>query len=116
MAPTSEDILDVEDRIRRRRDGRANPDAPKDSFGDQMMEQVVIPLVNRALENKGGGRDSDDTVNRALRIAEKAVARAPAKAADGGSAVDELDKGIAVFTKIKTLIEVEKAEKDDAGD
>jgi len=111
-----EDILDVEDRIRRRRDGRVAPEAPKDSFGEQMMNQVVIPLVNRALEEKGG-RDSDDTVNRALRIAEKAVSRTPAKAAPGGGgAVDELEKGIEVFTKIKTLVEGEKAEKNGAGE
>ncbi len=113
-----EDILDVEDRIKRRRDGRAAPaaEAPKDSFGDKMMTDVVIPLVNRALENKEGARGSDEVVNRALRIAERAVARTPAKAAEGDSPLDELDKGIAVFTKIKTLIEGEKEEKEDAGE
>ncbi|MBA7658951.1 hypothetical protein ES703_66914 [subsurface metagenome] len=114
-----EEILDVEERIRRRRSGEpvSETSRPKDNLTDKMVDQVIIPLVNRKLAEDDRPRGSDSTVDRALRIAEKAVGRGQPKPGDGGgSALDELDKGIGIFTKIKNLIEVEKQEKDEAGE
>ncbi|GAJ11362.1 unnamed protein product, partial [marine sediment metagenome] len=112
-----EEILDVENRITRRRDGKPVEVAPKDSLGDTMVREVIIPLVNRKLADDDRPRGSDSTVDRALRIAEKAVGRGQPKPGDGEtSAMDELEKGIGIFTKIKDLIEVEKTEKEEAGE
>jgi len=111
-----EEILDVEDRIRRRQSGETVSEPPKSGLEDKLMDKVVIPLVNRGLEEKDKGRGSNDTVDRALSIAEEAVKRRQPKGDAGGSALDELNKGIGIFTKIKDLIEVEKTEKEEAGE
>jgi len=110
------EILDVEDKIKRRQSGETVSETQKSDLGDTLVEKVIIPLVNRTLAGDDPTRDSDSTVDRALRIAEKAVGRGQPKGADPGSALDELDKGVAIFTKIKGLVEGEKAEKEDTGE
>lgn len=111
-----EEILDVEDRIERRRRGDPAPESPKSGLEEKLMDQVVIPLVNRSLQGDDRRGDSNSTVDRALRIAEKAVGRAPPKSGEGKSAMDELDQGIQIFSKIKDLIQGEKEEKEEGGE
>ena len=110
------DILDVEDRIRRRRSGETVPEAPKSSLGDKLVEEVVLPIVKSKLTEDEKGGEASSTVDRALRIAEKAVDRGRPKREEEKDALDELDKGIEVFTKIKGLVEGEKAEKEETGE
>lgn len=110
------DILELEDKIRRKRNGESAPETQQDTLGDKMMEKVIIPLVNRTLAGDDKPRDADSTVDRALRIAEKAVSRGTTKNGAGKNAMDEFDQGIQIFEKIKDLIEGEKAEKEEAGE
>lgn len=108
------EILEVEDKIRRRRGGEPVMEVKKDSLGEKMVEQVVIPLVNKKLSEDERSGGSSEVVDRALRIAEKAVERGQPKREEK-SALDEFDKGIEVFSKIRGLIEGEKAEKEESG-
>ena len=109
------EILEVEDKIRRRRGGEAGGSETKKDLGEKLVEEVVIPIVSRKLSEDEGGKESSDVVDRALRIAEKAVSRkAPER--EEGSALDELDKVIGAFTKIRGLIEGEKEEKEETGE
>jgi DNA-directed RNA polymerase subunit RPC12/RpoP len=109
------EMLDIEDKIKRRRGGEPVSEPPKKDLGDRLVEQVVIPLVNRKLAEEDKGGASGDVVDRALRIAERAVGQRPAEGKEK-SALDELDKGVAIFTKIRGLIEGEKDEKEDTGE
>lgn len=109
------EILDVEEKIKRRRAGETVSETHKSGLEDKLMDKVVIPLVNRSLAEDDKPRDSDSTVDRALRIAERVVARGPPKG-EGTSAMDELDKGISIFTKIRGLLETEKVAKEETGE
>lgn len=109
------EMLDVEDKIKRRRSGETTAEPPKKDLGEKLVEQVVIPLVNRKLTEDEKGRGSDEVVDRALRIAERAVGQRPAEGKEK-SALDELDKGVEIFTKIRGLVEGEKEKKEDTGE
>lgn len=117
------DELDAEREVFRRRKevdtykkgDTPETEAPKSSLESKLMDQVVIPLVNRKLAEEEKGRGSDEVVDRALRIAERAVGQRPAESKEK-SALDELDKGVAIFTKIRGLVEGEKAGKEDTGE
>jgi len=109
------EILDVEERIRRRRGGEP-PTEPQKTLGDKLVEQVVIPIVNKKLTDDEAGQQTNSTVDRALRIAERAVARGQPGADKPKGAIDELEKAISVFKEIKGLIETEKVEKEEAGE
>lgn len=111
-----EEILDVEDRIKRRRNGGPAVGAPKDTLGDTLIEKVMVPMINRNLEAGERTKGSDTTVDRALRIAERAVGRTPPKGDEPKGAMDELEKAIGIFTQIKGLIEGKKTEKEEAGE
>ena len=109
------EILDIEDKIKRRRSSEPVSEPPKKDLGDKLVEQVVIPLVNRKLTEEEKGGASGDVVDRALRIAEKAVGQKPAEGKEK-NALDEFDKGVEVFKKVRGLIEGEKEEKEAAGE
>lgn len=104
------DILEVEDKIRRRQRGEPVEAAPKSDLGEKLVEEVVMPIVRKRLEEDEGGKENRGVVDRALRIAERAVGRTP-RGERTPSSIDEIDKAIDVFTKIKGLFEKEERER-----
>lgn len=112
-----EEILEVEERIKRTRKGENVSESSKsDSLGDKMVEQVIIPLVNRKLSEEEKGGEASGVVDRALRIAEKAVGRTSPSREGRTSAMDELDQAINIFTRIKGMIEGDREEREEAGE
>lgn len=66
------DILDIENKIERRRSGGEPATEPqKDTLGDTLVKEVVLPIVKRSLEP-----DKSSTTQDALKVASKALDRA----------------------------------------
>lgn len=66
------DILDLEERIERRRSGGAPAEPKKDDLAEKLVTEVVLPIVRKNLEG-----DKDSSVAReALTIAKRAQDRA----------------------------------------
>ena len=101
------DIVDTEAKITRRRkyleSGQDLPEqgSQKDSLADRLVEEVVIPIVNKTLQG-GGRRDEDrDLVNRALSVADRAMGREPMVSGQK-SIINEVFDGIARIRELTT--------------
>lgn len=100
------DELEAQERLERKRDrlergeGDRNSD---DTLTEKIVDKVILPLVNRSLEDNSRGKDS--VASEAIKLAEKALD----KTREGGGTPLTLSGMISSLTELKDIVKGDEA-------